>query len=247
MSKPLPGVGALLSDSWRQFTATWNESLKVSVWFLYVGLGQFVLGLVQKLAPETSAFMLPLYIALFLVMLWASIRLIQAVLQIEEGKKPALTKEASRSAVNLILPVLWVGILQALILVAGFVLLVIPGIYLAIALTFSQIILVSQGTRGIAALQASRELVKGRWWPTFGRLLAGGIVFGLGIAVITSVVMAVLIMVAGPEPFAQLETENADPLLNGALSLFQSIIQAAFVPLVLLYQIKVFRALQKSK
>jgi hypothetical protein len=53
----------------------------------------------------------------------------------------------------------------------GFLLLVIPGIYLGVLLTFSKLALAIDGLKGIRALAYSRALVQGRWWPVFGRML----------------------------------------------------------------------------
>jgi hypothetical protein len=53
----------------------------------------------------------------------------------------------------------------------GSIALVIPGIYLFIGFQFSKYILVVEGKKGWDALDRSRDYVRGRWWPVFGRFL----------------------------------------------------------------------------
>ncbi|MFH1621421.1 MAG: hypothetical protein ABIB04_05065 [Patescibacteria group bacterium] len=180
--------------------------------------------------------------------IWAGIRLIQVILELVDGKKPSFGKAENKSAVDLILPLLWVGFLQFVIILGGFILLIIPGIYLVIVLTFSQMILVSEGVRGSKALQASRELIKGRWWPVLWRILAGGFVFSVGIGILSSIIFIFIGFIVGPD-FLQASKlgQPVDPLVDGTITLLQSIIQAACISLFVIYQAKIFRALQKTK
>jgi hypothetical protein len=64
---------------------------------------------------------------------------------------------------------LWVTILLAISIVVGFVLLIIPGIFLLVALAFAPLIVVLEGVRGSQALKQSYQYVKGRWFAVFGR------------------------------------------------------------------------------
>ncbi len=94
-------------------------------------------------------------------------------------------------------PLVVLAIVTAILLGIGFVLLVIPGIYLTVAWSVAVPALVFERIGPIAALRRSRELVSGRWWATFAALLvafiaiiAVGFVVGLilnGIASSSSV------------------------------------------------------------
>jgi hypothetical protein len=61
----------------------------------------------------------------------------------------------------------------------GFLLLIVPGIWLAVRWYFAGQAAVLDGRSPSEALQRSGELVAGRWWSTFGALLVGGIAFAL--------------------------------------------------------------------
>lgn len=67
-----------------------------------------------------------------------------------------------------VLPVLIAGLGSAL----GLLLLVAPGIYLYVRWYLTVQTIVVEGVRGVDhSLRRSSELVAGRWWPTFGRVL----------------------------------------------------------------------------
>lgn len=70
-------------------------------------------------------------------------------------------------------PLLVLAILSGVLLAIGYILLIIPGIYLTVTWSVATPALIFEGIGGVAALKRSYELVKGRWWVTFGALLAG--------------------------------------------------------------------------
>jgi hypothetical protein len=75
--------------------------------------------------------------------------------------------------------VLWVTLLSLLGEIGGVLLLVIPGIYLAVAWAVSVPALLLEDVRGRRALGRSRDLVSGRWWPVFGVIVLGTILAGI--------------------------------------------------------------------
>jgi hypothetical protein len=70
-------------------------------------------------------------------------------------------------------PLIWLSLLTSLVVIVGFILFILPGIYLLVALSVSVPVLMFEGISGPAALARSRELVTGRWWATLGALLVG--------------------------------------------------------------------------
>lgn len=59
------------------------------------------------------------------------------------------------------------------------ILLVLPGIYVAVALSFIYIILMRENLDLGATFQRSFYLIQGKWWSTFGLLLIVGIIAGI--------------------------------------------------------------------
>jgi hypothetical protein len=97
----------------------------------------------------------------------ATVRLLATtVLGRPEGVGQALTFAFRRSG-----SLLWLSILVSVLVGVGTVLLIVPGLYALIAFAAAIPVLVVEDVRGIAALQRSRGLIKGRWWATLGALL----------------------------------------------------------------------------
>jgi hypothetical protein len=67
----------------------------------------------------------------------------------------------------------WLAILSGVLIAIGYILIVIPGIFLTVAWIAAVPVLMFEGTGGWPALRRSWELVKGRWWATFGALVGG--------------------------------------------------------------------------
>lgn len=67
-------------------------------------------------------------------------------------------------------------ILVGLTVLLGFLALILPGIYLAVALAFTTPVLILEGQTITAAMGRSRELVKGDWWRVFGIIILAGMI-----------------------------------------------------------------------
>lgn len=67
------------------------------------------------------------------------------------------------------------GILAAIMITVGFVVLIIPGIYLAFVLVLMMPIIVFERKSIGDALSRSFYLIKDKWWSTFGLLIIAGI------------------------------------------------------------------------
>lgn len=73
-------------------------------------------------------------------------------------------------------PAFVAGLLTTLLTYLGFILLVLPGIYLAISYCMTMPLLVDRNLRPWQALETSRRAVTRRWFPYFGLLLAVALV-----------------------------------------------------------------------
>jgi hypothetical protein len=143
--------------------------------------------------------------------------------------RPALRYAASR-----LHSIIWVTFLGGLIAVLGLILLVIPGVYLYISFAVAVPVLLTEGLKGRRALGRSRQLVKGRFWPTFGVVILGGILVGI--------VQGALVGLAGtasfsggPDTFASF---TAETIATIAGSLIATPLTAAFIT-VLYFDLRV--------
>jgi hypothetical protein len=94
--------------------------------------------------------------------------------------RPEEASDALRFALQRFGALLWVSIVFFVALTAGFFVFLLPGIWLVGALAVALPVFVVEDRRGFAALHRSRELVKRRWWATFGALFPLALVVGLG-------------------------------------------------------------------
>lgn len=88
-------------------------------------------------------------------------------------------------------------ILMTLLIFVGYVLLILPGIYLSVAYLFALPLLVQERLGIVDALEASRKAITHRWFTIFGLLLVltllnGLAVIPLGIGLIWSVPLTVI-------------------------------------------------------
>jgi hypothetical protein len=90
-----------------------------------------------------------------------------------------------------LLSLLWIDIIATVMIGVGLILLVIPAIYLFVALSVAVPVLMLEGQKGMAAISRSINLVAGRWWPTFGRLLVPLIIYIVSSSLIRSIGTAI--------------------------------------------------------
>ncbi len=277
MATQLPGARELISSSWKAFRTNWNDFLKVSIWFLYLGFVDFALYALVKISPVFELLSNILSIGVGIIWFWAMIRLLQTVLRMEDGKKPDMSVAAMKDAWRLWLRLFWIMILMVVILIATVIplavwlyflptgliawlsaqpwvdgiviaLLIVPAIYVGLRLAFAQFLAIDKDATGLKALAQSSDLVRGRWLATFWRQIAGGLFFGIALWLGLSVLFLLLAVILGPDRYAALASpETRDPLFSAALGLLNGVIEASVLPLFVVYGVKLYRALLKNR
>lgn len=245
MSAPLPRVWSLITDSWNAFVKHWDVTVRYSAWFIPATLLQIAPLLISQFSNpvfKVIAILAPL--AGLLVMVWASLSLYLAILALEKGEK--VTDKTTAAAWALLPALLWIGIMQGVTTLGALILLIIPGIYVGVRLSFSQFGLMDKGLRGRDALAASWALTKNRFWAIFGRQLAGGALFVLFTVIVMAIATMIVELVAGRGLVAALSDPN-NPLSSAVPSFISSIVEAALVPAIAVFQVKLYRALEKTK
>ena len=168
----------ILSDAWQLGqTKFWNllgiyliMTVIMVVVIILGGLAAGAVGFIISLAQLPA--LLVLYIALAVIglivlVLWVSAwGLIASYRYLDHSGNPSVkdvASEAKSQAWGLV-PTIVVG---ALAVVGGFIALVIPGIIMAISLSFVVTVAVFENKKMWPALTRSRDLVRGRWWNIF--------------------------------------------------------------------------------
>lgn len=184
MNPKLISCGELYNVTERTYKEHYKKILKMAaIPFLFViALGVFILSLISspdiayKLQfHEHISFSLWQLIAIFageLVLYIVIAAMSSGLVYLIRGDEPdASVNSLFARGFKIFLPMLWVFILTYLITLTGLVLLIIPGIFLTVTLTFSLYAIVADNRRGFKALNASWYYVKGYWWATLGRIL----------------------------------------------------------------------------
>jgi len=107
----------------------------------------------------------------FVAMVVVQLAAVYAALQHQLGTSAGTFNESIVWLRGNILAWLWLSLLTVLVIMGAWTLLIIPGIIASIYLLFSQYIFIEKGTRGLEALQQSRQLVYGKFWAVLGRYL----------------------------------------------------------------------------
>jgi uncharacterized membrane protein len=101
------------------------------------------------------------------------------------GIRRAAGKETPVSALwepySQAIPLIVMFILMAVLIVAGFLLLVLPGIYLSIAYSFAPYLIVEKNMGVWEALETSRKAITAYWWRYFGLMLVALLLVIIGL------------------------------------------------------------------
>ena len=123
---------------------------------------------------------------------------------------------------------------------------------MSIVFAFAPILLLDEGLRGNQALAASHQLVKGRWWQTFFRLLGSSAVTGFLMVTATLVIATFIGLFVGFDKSLTLATTGSSlgtqvSLVDGLQGILTGIIQEIFLPLIIIYQVKIYHSLKKTR
>ncbi len=120
---------------------------------------------------------LPSAAAIILILLfWALAVLYQGMVvklvqDVQDGRRDHSVRALMSSVAPVFWPLVGVGILFALGVLFGFVLLIIPGLWLLVIWSVVAPVTVLERPGVFAAFGRSRELVRGNGWPVFGVIL----------------------------------------------------------------------------
>lgn len=165
--------------------------------------------------------------------------LIARIYAVQNGRQLAAA-DALTIGARRMLPLIGVGILYAVAVGIGMLLLVIPGIYVMIALGFAMFATVVHSRGVIDSFKYSLALVRGRWWRTAVLLTIIGIVMFV-LYMVYGFVLGVALAFGGEENPAQPLPWYADyilaPLLAGLLTpLMYSVAMAVYADLKLRHE-----------
>lgn len=181
MNTEIATFGALWQTAWDQYKQRALPLLAVML-ISTVVLGSLMMALVlgatlggavlTHFTDERTATLLVVALASVLVLLltvlifWAQTAILAMVVKEDLG-----IIETFQAGWQYLWPMAWLLTLLSGILLTGFALGVLPGILFAVWFSFAMYVLLEEDHRGMDALLASLEYVRGHWWNTFGKLL----------------------------------------------------------------------------
>ncbi|NOR57681.1 MAG: hypothetical protein GQ474_04075 [Sulfurimonas sp.] len=159
---------------------------------IYALIAVFVKSLLEFIFPNSES-LVSVYASSTVEMLFTLPILIGImILGVKRARQEELTIPSIFDYFGMIIPIMLAYIAMSLILTIGFILLIIPGIYLAVSYAFVYTLIVDKGLDVWEAMELSRKTVTEQWFKFFGLSLLSGIIIilsalPLGIGLIWSI------------------------------------------------------------
>jgi hypothetical protein len=182
-------LGELVEETWRLFTSNLGLFLPIAIVIIVpvdlavLGIGYGELWKHYDSSPPVGRELTAGILRYLVFQPLVTAAHIAAVMALGRGERPTPWWSIARGMERWG-AVLAVILLSALAIFAGFVALVVPGIYLGVALYFSAQAVVAEDRSPVDALRRSRDLVRDQWWRVFGI----GIVFSVMIGVVGGII-----------------------------------------------------------
>lgn len=213
-------LDSLFSDAWKLYKERWSVLVEIALLpTLIVVLGTVLISLGLGWISRALG-------ALILVAGW--ITLVYTVLPIIYSIHNTTGVDASyKATIGWFWSYVWVAILAILAVLGSFVMLIIPGIWLATALSFTAYVFVTEKRRGVDALRQSKDYIKGYWWAVLGRALLLSLIY-----IVAIVIVQIPAVILGGR------------ILSGIVS---AVMELFFIPFSAIYSYMIFSDLRERK
>lgn len=171
-------LGQYLDRGWQIF----RQYLGGFVGFFFLNIG---ISFLISFAPESQAVIIAIFSNLVSIILTAGYYIV--AIKIAKGKRWEFIDffEGFRK----FMPIILVNLLAFILIFIGYILLIIPGIYLSISYYFTLLFVIEYRFSFWQALEASRKVVDKKWWAFFGLYnvlflinLGGLLALGIGLS-----------------------------------------------------------------
>ena len=173
-------VGEILSEAFAIYRGQAGVLLPVAFW-LFLGVA-----VLEALLEDSIALLLVALLTLVVTFLYQGM-VVGLVRDVQDGRRDASVRELMSSVVPVLMPLIGAGLLTAIGIVFGFVLLIAPGLYLLTIWAVTAPVVVIERRGVFDALGRSRQLVRGNGWPVLGAFLVAiaiGLAVSLGLAAV---------------------------------------------------------------
>lgn len=180
-TQKLPSFIDLIKESINVYKSNWKILIKIELllWAINFGIGvaAVILPLIfhyYTSMPLPAAAAATLFLVAIAGLIWLMVLLtIGIIIVLQDKQDNPRISDIIKKATPYGVPSVWAGILSSMVVFAGMVMFIIPGFIFAIWFVFWQYTLVIDNERGLAALEKSRNYIKGYFGDVF-------ILFALG-------------------------------------------------------------------
>jgi hypothetical protein len=151
-----------------------SAAVVVPVHLVVEGLGMEELTSGYDSSPAAVEAVIPTLVSFLVVAPLIDAFCIHALHAVAEGRR-LRAREAMLTGLESFAPIFFAVVLAGLGIALGLLLLVLPGIYVAVRWYFVPQAVVIDGAHGAAALTRSSQLVQGTWWRTFGLIVVANL------------------------------------------------------------------------
>jgi hypothetical protein len=232
----LPSFFSLIKECFQVYKSKWKVLLLL--FLISYAITYFSAGIIAAIIAAPAVFvsffkskeMLWLTIGLFSLVAIILIAIMSSWLQagiimiLKDRAETLRFREILRRAKPFIFPYVWVTLITLPIIILGFIFFAIPGIIFSIWFLFTKYVLISENKKGLAAIAASREYVRGY----FGKIL---------LLVLTAMFLMIFIMSIFESLSKNLPMGN---YIHSAISILVA-------PLPLIYYYLIYEHLKKIK
>ncbi|UYZ59294.1 hypothetical protein [Hymenobacter latericus] len=170
---------------------------------------------------SVQVMMMPAYIGLVIIAMLAMLAtytmmyaFVKRRMESPDATAPLTAAEVWAEARPHMLPLVGYGIVAGICVALGFMLLIIPGVYLTMAMYLLPCVIVFEGADLGQTLSRCVGLIRGKWWSTFGLMFVGG----LGVGILSAAVGGVIGLVLGFMGFF-----SSDEFGSAGFALIQSV------------------------
>ena len=192
-------IGAVLDEAWTLYTRFFGRFFLLGlVVFAIVNLAYALL--VEAIANDSAGAVATLGIlgvaAAIIGTTWLQGAFVYAVQDARDGSFDSTVQDVFVRVSPAILPLLVAGLLAGLAIAIGFVLFIVPGLFLLTIWAVIGPVIVIERTRALDAFGRSRELVRGHGWtvfaflPRFLEIFVGGTIAQAVVAPFVAIALA---------------------------------------------------------
>ena len=166
----------ILSKTWEAYRENFTKILYITL-IVYIPVNILLYFLPSPDLNEMENITMFFRLSSFLELILGTIATLAIALVIKHwlDKKEIEWQDALRNILPVWPKAIWIQIVSGIIIGLATLLLILPGIFMMVSYLFVIHALLFKQKTGVDALRYSYDLVKGRWWRTFGIALVIGI------------------------------------------------------------------------